>query len=499
MAARPPPGRGWPPLALAIVAALAATASAAPASPAPENRVTGFDHPLHDRDLTAAGRDAVPCARCHVLASGALVRRPGHPACFGACHGPAPRRAEKPGERRTVCAARHGAAAPAPRASPVPSLADRLAPDFALEVGHRRHRALPCQTCHTADHAPPHRRCAGCHDGARTTGHGPAMTACTGCHTAGVGRPRSPSLVRAEVHVQGAFSHARHAARPDGARCTTCHHVVVDTDDNRLPAPDAASCARARCHDGTAAFPVTAACARCHRDPGDPEFKVARPTARYEHARHADVQLPCVACHSIGASGEVHVTGHAPCARCHADDFGRRQPRICGACHNATEPWRALVADRGPPERTEFGATLDHDRHPGDCARCHALTTSTAQLRPPRGHRACTGAGCHAVTGGPAPVLGDCERCHRRGLAAERQAARLAAPWSVRRAFDHAAHARGADGTTLGCTACHIDLRASDTAALATPPKATCAPCHDGATAFKLTGTQCTRCHQGAR
>ena len=58
------------------------------------------------------------------------------------------------------------------------------------------------------------------------------------------------------------------------------------------------------------------------------------------------------------------VAGHTACAGCHADDFGARWPKKCGACHNATEPWRALIADRPLPERTEFGATLDHEQAP---------------------------------------------------------------------------------------------------------------------------------------
>jgi c(7)-type cytochrome triheme protein len=69
----------------------------------------------------------------------------------------------------------------------------------------------------------------------------------------------------------------------------------------------------------------------------------------------------------------------------------------------------------------------------------------------------------------------------------------------VRRTFDHARHARGGDGLPLRCDACHVDLRGADVTALATPPKPTCAPCHDGTAAFKLTGTQCTRCHEVAR
>jgi c(7)-type cytochrome triheme protein len=312
-----------------------------------------------------------------------------------------------------------------------------------------------------------------------------------------VGAPTPPRIFHSEVNVAGAFSHARHAARGgDGARCASCHRAVLATDDNILPAPSAETCAAARCHDGAAAFPLTAACTRCHLAPTVPGFKVERPQARYSHATHDEVAQPCAACHPLTRSGEVTVVGHAPCAPCHAEDFGRREPKICGACHNGTEPWRALVADRGPPERTEFGATLDHAKHPGACESCHALTTPAVELRPPRGHRACTGKGCHAVTTGPAPRLGACESCHRRGLVLDRQVARLAAPWSVRRKFDHRTHgARAAHP----CTGCHVDLGGGDVAALAAPPKSACAPCHDGTAAFKLTGTTCTRCHEGTR
>jgi c(7)-type cytochrome triheme protein len=484
-------------MTLAVVAAIAASAAAAPSTSA-----VGFEHNLHDRDLVVSGGDALPCARCHAMKRGALVGRPDHAACFGACHGPAPRPGEPPGERLAVCTSCHGEAliadASGPRRYPVSYPPYTLEPDFAIRVGHKRHAQLACATCHGGARSAPHRRCAGCHDGAAS--HGPAMTACTGCHTPAVGKPLPPSIVHAEVNVAGAFSHARHAARgAEGARCLACHRAVLETDDNMLPAPSAATCAAARCHDGAAAFAITGACSRCHLDPNDPTFKVARPTQRYSHEAHAAVRLPCAACHPLGRSGEPAVSGHAPCATCHADDFGRREPRICGACHNGTEPWRALVADRGPAERTEFGATLDHAKHPSDCTHCHALTTAATQLRPPRGHRACSGKGCHAVTGGPAPRLSACEMCHRQGLALDRQVARLAAPWSVRRSFDHAVHARTGDDRPLGCDACHVDLHGPDVTRLATPAKATCAPCHDGAAAFKLTGTTCTRCHEGAR
>jgi hypothetical protein len=489
----------------ALLAALTPRAAADPSATAdpstqaaPSAQASGFEHRRHDRDLVVGGGESLPCTRCHALRGGILIGKPGHAACFGSCHGPPPR-GGKPGDRLAVCTSCHAEAAlaaPGPRGFAVSYPPYALDRDFAITVGHRRHRDVACAQCHRARSAP-HARCAGCHDGSGAAGRGPAMTACTGCHPPAAGNPLPPSIVHAEITVTRAFSHTGHArhTRGDGAHCATCHQAVLATDDNALPAPTAATCATARCHDGAAAFGLAASCTRCHRVPAEPDFKVERPTARYSHATHATVQLPCGACHPLSHGGEVTVAGHGPCVACHAEDFGRRKPAICGACHNGTEPWRALVADRAPPERTEFGATLDHGKHAAPCASCHALTTPTSQLRPPRGHRACTTKGCHAVSTGPAPRLAACESCHRQGLALGRQVARLAARWSVRGAFDHASHTAG--NNSAPCERCHVDLHARDITALGTPPKATCAPCHDGAAAFKLTGTTCTRCHQG--
>jgi hypothetical protein len=71
-----------------------------------------------------------------------------------------------------------------------------------------------------------------------------------------------------------------------------------------------------------------------------------------------------------------------------------------------------------------------------------------------------------------------------------RDITRRGAAWSVRQRFHHATH-------TAPCATCHVDMSAPSIADLATPAKATCAGCHEGRTAFKLTGTTCTRCHVG--
>ncbi|HWU90933.1 MAG TPA: cytochrome c3 family protein, partial [Kofleriaceae bacterium] len=451
-------------LVLAVSLAAAWARADEPAPPAPQTTPEGFDHNIHLSRVAASGADPIACGRCHTWRPApvnALAGKPGHAACFTGCHGGPPAapavgaRQVLPPERLRVCVACHAEATlqqpyagPAPYAVAYPPY--RTFPDHALEIGHKTHRAIACAQCHGETRGALHRRCAGCHDGAATPGHGPPMTACARCHAPASGVPDPPKLLmtsQIEIVVTSAFSHGKHAARVGaGRQCTPCHAAVLTTDDRQLPRPTAADCATGGCHDGKAAFATTAACTRCHQDVPRARFEVARPDRRFSHATHAAAKLPCADCHPLAKGGEVMVAGHAPCARCHAEDFGRRRPEICGACHNATEPWRALKPDRLPRERTEFGATIDHGKHPGACTACHSLTTAAAQLRPPRGHGACTGAGCHEVTGGPAPALAACEGCHEEGRAAAREQARQAAPWSVRAAFDHAMHRRSKDG-----------------------------------------------------
>lgn len=482
----------------------------------------GFDHDGHARALAGAKAEALACARCHAIKAGLLVGKPDHAACFGSCHGAAPtlpprgRPLAIAPERVKLCTTCHVESALKMTTTPGPTktrkaFAVGFPPyaqrDFVLQVGHKRHAALSCASCHDDKRGGGHRPCASCHDGAPSKG--PAMTACTSCHT-----PASAEVdpcaddnndTCQPIRVRAAFSHPRHAAR--GTKCATCHASVGESNARHASRPSEKTCSGTGCHDSTAAFAVTTACTKCHKEVPTTKFEVKRPDERFSHTGHLPHlggTLACAGCHALGKTGEVTVTGHAACASCHADDFHARDGRTCGACHNATEPWRALVPDAFPPPRSEFGATLDHAKHPGACVSCHTLTTATAQLRPPRGHRACTGKGCHATTGGPAPTLAACESCHRAGLAEQRRSARLAAPWSVRARFDHARHQTAPGQTTvaspLACTACHRDLRATDLLQLATPGKATCAPCHDGQTSFKLSGTGCLRCHGiGAR
>jgi hypothetical protein len=261
-------------------------------------------------------------------------------------------------------------------------------------------------------------------------------------------------------------------------------------------------CAAAGCHDGAKAFPVTAACTRCHSIPPSDPWQVARPRDRFSHERHAPriAGATCAGCHRLDRRGEPATIGHAACAGagCHADDFGARWPTKCASCHLGTEPWRALTVEPTPVDATEHGTRIPHDKHPQACATCHKVSVGQRELRPPRGHGACTTAGCHAATTGPAPRLGECAGCHQLGLAATRRHDRVSAQWSVRERFTHVPHATDprAGGAAVECIACHDAVPASTEAErVPTPAKPRCAGCHDGGVAFKVTGTGCARCH----
>ncbi len=487
--------------ALALVfLGLAVAAAVVVADPA-----RGFDHGIHDGKVVVSGGAALPCAQCHPLtARGALVGRPGHSACFGACHGPTPT-AAVPGvvDRRAVCTTCHDDASLATRRPTVSYPPYAVDADFGLTFGHARHATdATCTTCHAppgarAVAAAPHARCVGCHTAAAE----PRMTACAGCHSAGFGANLSPGLVARELAVGATYDHGRHtrrAPRADALACASCHRELAATDELALPAPTVAACNGAGCHDGAAAFATTDSCTRCHTRPPSTPFVVARPSARFDHVAHT-ARAPaatCASCHRVDGDREVVTAGHAACAGCHAADFGAREPTICGACHAATEPWRHLVVDRPPPPSSAFGVELSHARHAAlACTNCHNHDTATVELRPARGHAACADAGCHGGAKGPAPALTACGACHVVDGQAARERSRTAAPWSTRARFRHAPHRTDGDAP-LACERCHQDVRAAERVdAIAGPPKDACASCHDGAVAFRMTGHGCARCH----
>ena len=370
-----------------------------------------------------------------------LVGKPGHAACFGACHGPlpvAPARGAKivTGDRTKVCTACHAecAARRAVRrqaAGALPAVQDRSRTS-ASTLGHKQHAQVACTQCHapSVEDAPaPHARCAGCHDGSRPHRRWRRARAATRRRSASRSRPSSPRCTTRVTSIVLARHARASAARRTARRATP-----------RSRAPTTASClarpsrTARRCHDGKAAFATTIACRRCHdragravhgrRAPTRGSATTARTPRRSQRARAARA----IRCRRPARSASP-ATRRARAATPMTSARASRR----SAARATTRPSRGArsIADRRSPERTEFGATLDHEqarRRRAGAATCCA--PQATQLRPPRGHAACTqlpprdrraGAAARRLRG-----------CHRAGRAAARETAARRRPWSVR-------------------------------------------------------------------
>jgi len=529
----------------AAALAIGGDAGGIPARPA-GTPADGFDHIGHQGSVVARAATPPPCSRCHRLAPGGrLAGAPGHAACFGDCHGPPPAAGARPDQAAiAVCRACHrpallarlarGARGRIPAAFPPYDL-DR---DFALTISHAVHGRVErgCRACHAPPPEPggagqdaetarararrtragaPHARCVTCHDRRPAPG-GVGMDRCGACHTPGVGPARAPLRDPGAYPVRGHFSHRRHLARLGGAAdpCRSCHAGAIAASGDRVPTPRKDQCRP--CHDGKRAFSMTEpACHLCHGPPERERPAPALTRAAFSHRIHAAARpdLACTACHELDARGAAvtALRGHAPCSDggCHDGDFASAAPRICGVCHVSGEPWRRLHADPVAVDATEFGADFSHRAHLAGprpplgraCARCHRPAAGGRfQLGP--GHAACAGARCHGPgRGGAPPPLGRCDACHQLGLVAARERAEERRPWSVRARFTHEPHATepSAPGRPVACQGCHAGALASEKLADMRPPtKKSCARCHDGRDAFKLTGHTCERCHGGA-
>lgn len=443
----------------------------------------GFDHSIHEGKVVAAAAEPPACASCH-----RADRKPGHAGCFTAgCHS-MPKKGGAP-LCRTCHAEEHPRGVPARqrKAFYPPYSVDR---DFSTPFAHDAHAGRAgCETCHGVpdDASRPrpaaHAACATCH----ATAAAPAMDACASCHIAVAGRDVTPRSERGPYAVR--FAHRTHQGTP----CASCHANVATTAGERVPTPPMTACET--CHDGKTAFNALApTCRRCHeRD--DRTLPSDAPVVLFSHERHHDrgLRVPCATCHA-GADGGAS-RDHLPCASadCHASDFRAARPVTCGACHVGSEPWRPLGADRARRVRSEFGVEFSHGSHASDgkCATCHTGIAGGPEMRLGGGHATCATAGCHQQA-----ELDRCERCHVPGLLDARDERRRTAKWSVAATFRHAGAGHGA----TECGACHATAAAAKTVAeIAPPAKATCAPCHDGARSFKMTGHGCARCHAKTR
>ena len=236
-------------------------------------------------------------------------------------------------------------------------------------------------------------------------------------------------------------------------------------------------------------------------------------TSRYLHQQHMDgaVEITCDECHRVTPAMQPTFPGadnHMPCARCHAEEFSKRDSKLCLACHEHSEPWRTNPYRMSLRPQSEFHVAFSHSDHLGrgkkgnffgeGCAACHYAEAGKPVLKrseknPAPKHAICSQ--CHV--GKTRPSMRECASCHRLG-AAPAPAAGAEQSWRVAAKFAHEKHRTDvrAKDAPLACEACHDGMASVDAGQPATQPAmADCAACHDGRHAFKVTGFDCGRCH----
>jgi hypothetical protein len=149
-------------------------------------------------------------------------------------------------------------------------------------------------------------------------------------------RPAPPPLVAGPDR----FPHRAHT----DLACAGCHDAAaVQAGTPRLPgSDDHAPCDQGQCHADVFARTPGPFCRVCHAEvdpigggsrlrPFPADDAVRNLPSRFSHARHLDdgameravgFHVTCADCHLAGASEVPTASGHAPCARCHADEVG---------------------------------------------------------------------------------------------------------------------------------------------------------------------------------
>jgi len=474
------------PFVMAMSVALLGVSAGAQPGPS----ATGFDHLDHQTKVTVSAAPEPTCTTCHRLDGRGRPRGYDHKTCFSGCHGGleggSPQQPTNQSERAVCLVCHPPSSSTAPTGTrPARAETPHSDPEHAIHMSHASHASERCESCHRPQTNAPsqlHSRCRSCHERRSA----PTFDQCEGCHIGQVGQ-QGPTLERHLLSVAPKFDHKRHRAKST-AGCRDCHASIVTQKEDRLPPPRKSDCAK--CHDGRKAFDtIGPSCTRCHAAPATP-FEGVIAAATFDHQLH---RKPCTTCHTLESDGSpvFAKTVHESCAPCHSDEFSAPRPVICTTCHIAAEPWRPLHVERRQRKGSAFSTRFDHLAHgaPADCQRCHPRLAGVAA---PALHSGCATPECHRHSGGPAPELEQCTGCHVDGNAT----ATSKRQWSVAATFSHQRHLR--DPRTqraLPCSRCHTGQPGPNTR-MPAPAEASCAPCHDGKTAFSITGHDCRKCHR---
>ena len=474
----------------------------------PDGRDGRFDHGLHPDHVK-------DCNRCHQLKAEDNWRQKVRVGKAGGLHAACtPCHLEKwtqfnPAKGLGFCQSCHvGLTRKRPRFKQVaypPYRSGADSPFFLPTFSHGQHieqqppgEKPACHQCHgslASKQNPSHETCG------KTDCHGervlPGMASCEGCHRLGRAKGQRVDTVFA---VDRAFSHQNHARHTEGTTCGDCHDNVATPAGESVPMPAMITCEQ--CHNGQAAFSALGDCLKCHAG----KQNIARPVLRpdeipaYGHAEHNEVgkSHSCETCHASTASGLVRFpvpnADHQPCAGCHGEQFREKDSALCFGCHEHNQPWKPNPRRTSFREPSEFVVGISHQSHrKTDCDTCHFVRKPPPEAPVPPGvlapsHRLC--ADCHEKE--YPPKMTSCGACHE--LPASMTETDDA--WRVAASFSHDAHRVDLrNQQPLACEVCHAEVSSSNVVPPPRPKKKSCETCHQGSTAFNVTGFECYRCH----
>jgi c(7)-type cytochrome triheme protein len=330
--------------------------------------------------------------------------------------------------------------------------------------------------------------CGACHDG------GTAFDVTGDCVTCHVGDVTIESRRIGKI----VFSHGIHTGM---FGCGECHPDLFKAQNNSnhvtmKAMEEGKSCGA--CHDGETAFGVAGDCVTCH-------------------SNAKDITIESRGVGPVMFSHDIH-TGMFGCVECHPDVFrpknnnnhptmkSMEEGRSCGACHNGEAAFgvggdcvtcHTIAVDITIQTENVGKVMFSHDIHTGmfGCGECHP---GVFQAQNNSNHTTMKameeGKSCGACHDGSTAfgVAGDCATCHTEATDIAIQTENVG-----KVTFSHGIHLG-----MFGCGECHPGLfKPQNNSNRATMKEmedgASCGACHDGGTAFGVSG-DCATCHTQA-
>ncbi|MBW2477964.1 MAG: cytochrome c3 family protein, partial [Deltaproteobacteria bacterium] len=305
--------------------------------------------------------------------------------------------------------------------------------------------------------------------------------------------------LQTETYGKVEFSHYTHMEMKSvGKNCQSCHNDIFHILSKNNSAvtmqemEEGKSCGV--CHNGVKAFAVTGDCTTCHASDVKIDYGQTSHVV-FSHDVHTEM-FGCDECHPdlfMAADDNAKVTMAAmqngeSCGACHDGSTAFGVTSECGTCHSNADD----VEIASPVGLTPFSHNIHLDMF--GCDECHPDIFQPKANSNQVGMKAMeNGESCGTCHDGSTAfgVTGDCTTCHSGAVDLEISSDVGAVP------FSHDIHL-----DMFGCSECHPDILKAEANSNQVGMKAmengeSCGACHDGSTAFGVSG-DCSSCHPKA-